>query len=92
MPTLQCKKRRRHLACQASSPIPLKTQDFSDLSGSEAFLCRATKYSLRTGVRHRRVVEIKKKQLSFEIAVTNPIDARTYFWMNFQGAGASLAI
>jgi hypothetical protein len=35
---------------------------------------------------------LKKKKRSFEIAVTNPLDARTYFWMNFQGAGASLAI
>jgi hypothetical protein len=70
----------------------LEDSGFSGPGGSEAFLCRATKYSLRTGVRHRRAVEIKKKKLSFEIAVTNPLDARTYFWMNFQGAGASLAI
>jgi hypothetical protein len=51
-------------------PNPLKSHDFQTLRAPKAFLCRATKYSLPAGVRHRRVVEIKKKKLSFETAVT----------------------
>jgi hypothetical protein len=47
------------------------------------FLYRVTKYYLGGGVRHRWVVEIKKKKLSFETAVTKSLDARTYFWMDY---------
>jgi hypothetical protein len=50
---------------------------FPDIFTSALFLCRATKYSLQAGVRHRRAVEIKKKKLSFETAVTKSLEART---------------
>jgi hypothetical protein len=61
----------------------LKTKDFPARPNPGLFLCRATKYSLQAGVRHRSVVEIKKKKLSFETAVTKSLDTRTYFWMDF---------
>jgi hypothetical protein len=61
----------------------LKTKGFPTCPNPGLFLCRATKYSLRAGVRHRSVVEIKKKKLSFETAVTKSLDTRTYFWMDY---------
>jgi len=62
---------------------PLKIQTFRPSVNFRLFLCRATKYSLRAGVRHRWDVETKKKKLSFETAVTKSLDARTYFWMDY---------
>jgi hypothetical protein len=64
-------------ASRAKEPNPLKSHDFQTLRAPKGFLCRATKYSLPAGVRHRRVVEIKKKKLSFETVVTKSLDART---------------
>jgi hypothetical protein len=31
---------------------------------------------------------MENKKLSFETAVTKPLDARTYFWMNYLGSAA----
>jgi hypothetical protein len=73
MPTLQCKK---IAASRAIQPNPLKSQDFRT-ARQRVFFCRATKYSLQAGVRYRRAVELKKKKLSFETAVTKSLDART---------------
>jgi hypothetical protein len=64
-------------------PNLLKSQDFRDLIAIKGFLWRATKYSLRAGVRLRRALELKEKKLSFETAVTKLLDARTLFWMGF---------
>jgi hypothetical protein len=61
----------------------LKNQDFQAGANLSLFLCRVTKYSLGAGVRHRSDVEIKKKKLSFETAVTKSLDTRTYFWMDY---------
>jgi hypothetical protein len=44
---------------------------------------------LQAGVRHRSDVELKKKKLSFETAVTKSLDARSYFWMDILGSAAS---
>jgi hypothetical protein len=64
---------------------PLKNQGFQAGANFSLFLCRATKYSLGAGVRHRSDVEIKKKKLSFETSVTKSLDARTCFWMDYFG-------
>jgi hypothetical protein len=69
----------------ANMSNPLKAKDFQADTNQGLFLCHATKYYLRAGVRHRSVVEIKKKKLSFETAVTKSLDTRTYFWMDYFG-------
>jgi hypothetical protein len=62
---------------QRAAVNPLNCQAFRTPANLSLFLYTATKYSLWGGVRHRRAVEIKKKKLSFETAVTKSLDART---------------
>jgi hypothetical protein len=82
---LQCKRGGGLPLLQpfCTAPNPLKSQAFPPRAIQGLFLCRATKYSLQAGVRHRWDVEIKKKKLSFETAVTKSLDARSYFWMDY---------